>query len=366
MLPKFLFLSVFLLFFALFTYYGIKRFIYRLLLPKLAIRLLTALAIVNFFLVVAYMFYRGYEEKSDLLFYTLSIAIGFGFLLFIFALSYELIIIALIALKHLAFKKYVDLAIVTLFFATLLYGTLNQLRGTVLTEVSIDLPMLDTPIDAVMISDLHIGGLVDSAYVSDTVDKINTLHPDMVFLVGDIIDDTPKNILQTVDLLKKIEAKQGVFFVLGNHEMFHSPKYWMEYFSKIGFNVLVNQNIKLHIKGEEINIVGLSDIFGKEDLQIDVAKSFQGAQEGTTILLAHQPQSIGLLQNQKADLVLSGHTHGGQIYPFGYIVKLKQPFIYGLHEVENIGKVFVSSGAGFWGPPMRIGSKSEIVHFRLY
>jgi len=365
LLPKYLFVSLFVLFFILFTYFGIKRFINRLEIDGTLKKILGIGAVINLLAVFGYMLHRKFDIESEGLFYLLSVAVGFGFLLFVFALFYELITFTLYITKHSKYKKHIDITILSIFFASLVFGVANGLKTPEVTEVSVDLEHLDTKIKGVMISDLHIGGVIDEMYVKNTVQKINQEHPDIVLLVGDIIDDEFEKVSKIALLLKDIKAKHGIYLSLGNHEMFHHPQKWVDFFKEIGINVLVNENITIEIDGKKVTVAGASDHFGKEELKLDIDKTLHNA-SSPVILMAHQPSIIEDLGEKKVDMILSGHTHGGQIFPFGTLVKIKQPILYGLHRLENKSWIFVSSGAGYWGPPMRLGTKSEIVVLNLY
>jgi predicted MPP superfamily phosphohydrolase len=152
--------------------------------------------------------------------------------------------------------------------------------------------------------------------------------------------------------------------VLGNHEYFHNPKKIIEFIRKnTDFNVLLNEVAILDTL--RVNIVGVTDLFGyrAKYLEPNFDKAFDSIDDQyPTILLTHQPKSIEYLGSHKPDIILSGHTHGGQIWPFNYLVSLQQPYVKGLHNLGYGGKIYINSGIGFWGPPMRLGSQAEIAY----
>ena len=215
----------------------------------------------------------------------------------------------------------------------------------------------------VQISDLHIGGLIDHTFVRDSVEKINALKPDIVCITGDIIDTALDGVKETILELTKIKTKYGIYYILGNHEYFHDPLKIIAFIRQTNIILLLNENVQ--IDALQLNIVGVTDRIGYRTniLVPDIYKAFQGTKpEYKTVLLAHQPKFVEELGIYKPELVLSGHTHGGQIWPFEYLVRLQQPYIKGLHKLPYGGKIYVNSGIGFWGPPMRLGSQAEIAY----
>ena len=215
----------------------------------------------------------------------------------------------------------------------------------------------------VQISDLHIGGLIDRAFVKSSVQKINALKPDIVCITGDLIDTALDDIKDTIRELDKIKTKYGIYYILGNHEYFHDPLKIIEFIQTTKLTLLLNESIQ--IDALNLNIVGVSDLIGyrTDMLKPDIHKAFSQCNKNyKTLLLAHQPKFVEYLENYTPELILSGHTHGGQIWPFEYLVRLQQPYVKGLHKLPNKGHIYVNSGIGFWGPPMRLDSQAEIAY----
>jgi len=215
----------------------------------------------------------------------------------------------------------------------------------------------------VQISDLHIGGLIDKTFVKNSVLKINALKPDIVCLTGDLIDTALDQIDDIIRELDKINAKYGVYYILGNHEYFHDPLKVIDFMKTTQIKLLLNEHVT--IDALKLNIVGVTDRIGYRTnfLPPDIHKAFSGCNNAyKTILLAHQPKFIEELGNYTPELILSGHTHGGQIWPFEYLVRLQQPYVKGLHKLPNGSQIYVNSGIGFWGPPMRLDSQAEIAY----
>jgi len=215
----------------------------------------------------------------------------------------------------------------------------------------------------VQISDLHIGGLIDKEFVKTSVKKINALDPDIVFITGDIVDTALGEIEDIIMELDNITSKYGSYYVLGNHEYFHDPLKLIDFMKNTKIKLLLNEHVK--IDALKLNVVGVTDRIGYRTnfLPPDIHKAFSGCNENyKTILLAHQPKFIEELGNYTPELILSGHTHGGQIWPFEYLVRLQQPYVKGLHKLPSGSHIYVNSGIGFWGPPMRLDSQAEIAY----
>jgi predicted MPP superfamily phosphohydrolase len=168
--------------------------------------------------------------------------------------------------------------------------------------------------------------------------------------------------------MKNIQSKYGTYFIVGNHEYFHGVKPIIDYVNSLGIKTLENENIYIGEKDKGFYLCGVYDWFGNKygSYQPDINKALENTTNQPTILLAHQPKYITQLETTKGiDLVLCGHTHGGQIFPFNFLVKLQQPYIKGLHTHNEFTQVYVNKGTGFWGPPMRLGASSEITILKL-
>jgi predicted MPP superfamily phosphohydrolase len=214
------------------------------------------------------------------------------------------------------------------------------------------------------ISDLHIGMLqLNEHWLEKVVATINREKPDIIAITGDLAEGHFSQISEMLQPLKKLEATLGVFYITGNHEYIH-PGDWELCLKNLSITALHNENRVLNYNGHQILIAGVPDKmvsrFRKELIsKPDVALSTTD-QVIYKILLAHQPASIFDIQSESCDLMLTGHTHGGQIFPFHFAVKLQQPMVSGFKKFKNT-LVFNHQGTGFWGPPMRWFSRSEIV-----
>ncbi|MFP4332534.1 MAG: metallophosphoesterase [Campylobacterales bacterium] len=361
-----LFVSVFILFHLYIYFRAVKRFDF----SSDTKRYMKYFLIINMAGVILYMFARYSISIPNFIYLLLSLSIGVGFVLFIGALIYDLLHFLHLKTplnnKRREFmKKSIDGGFLA---AGVLYTGVGINNGCKIPEINpieLKLDNLDKDITIAQISDLHIGGLVDKHFVKTVVDKINTLGVDIVAITGDLVDAKIEMVEEAVDELGNLKAKYGAFFVVGNHEYFHGIENTMNYLEKQGIKVLKNESIKLD---RELYIAGVYDVFGerfgKYKPDIKPIKNTT-PEDATTILLAHQPKYIDQLDGFKPSLLLSGHTHGGQIYPFSYLVRLAQPYLKGLHKLDDNSYIYVNRGSGFWGPPMRIGSSSEVTYLRL-
>ncbi len=216
----------------------------------------------------------------------------------------------------------------------------------------------------VHLSDLHVNAKTPLHALEHLVKKINDLEIDMVALTGDLFDTNVKYIKAHLEILKKI--KHPVYFVSGNHDLTFTCKTLAKEVEALGFILLDNRIITLHRGSEALQLVGLSDAFSQYfGIKRHEKELFSNLNPDVpAILLAHQPKDIRFAKNFPIDLQLSGHTHGGQIYPFGYIVRLFQPYLHGLHQ-QGKTQIFVTTGYGSWGFNFRFHAPSEVVIIRL-
>lgn len=221
----------------------------------------------------------------------------------------------------------------------------------------------------VQLSDIHVGPTIGGAFVAGVVEQVNALKPDLIAITGDLVDGSVEELGAAVSQLKKLAAPFGVFFSTGNHEYYSGVEQWLNFLPKLGIDVLRNRHTRLRRGDESIVLAGVDDHtaagFGHGH-----GANYQAALGGidpaeTVILLAHQPRQIAQATRVGVDLVLSGHTHGGQLWPFGGLVRLAQPYLAGLHRHDERAQIYVSRGTGYWGPPMRLGAPAEITEITL-
>ncbi len=219
----------------------------------------------------------------------------------------------------------------------------------------------------VQLSDIHVGGTVGRGFVERIVQRVNRLDPDMIVITGDLVDGSVEELAPLVAPLASLHARDGVWFATGNHEYYSGADAWLDHLRSMGIRVLRNERVP--IRGDAgFDLAGTDDYsahgFGHGHGQ-DIPRALAGRDpDRPVILLAHQPRSFPEAAAQGVDLQLSGHTHGGQIYPFHYLTRLVQPYLSGLHR-RGASAVYVSRGTGYWGPPMRLGAPAEITKIVL-
>lgn len=250
---------------------------------------------------------------------------------------------------------------------TLLSFYLNA-KEPKITTTQVSLQGITKPLNIAVLTDMHIDVLMDKKAVVKIVEQTNSTMPDIILLGGDIVDNYYHIVEDSVKELANLKAKYGIYYVLGNHEYYYDTYTIIKALNDLGITTLTNQAMVLRNLG--LNIAGIADLMGGHEkfkdsvLVPDLEKTLAYTdKQYPTILLAHQPKVLKLLQGEDIGLVVSGHTHGGQIFPFHLLVLLDQPFLSGLHSWEHKGKntqIYVSNGVGWWGMPMRLFERREI------
>ncbi|MBQ8480988.1 MAG: metallophosphoesterase [Alphaproteobacteria bacterium] len=254
----------------------------------------------------------------------------------------------------------VNLITVAAVFFVSLYGVYVAERNPKILRYTFSDKRIRKHIKLLVASDLHITKMTPPDKVKSWVKYFNEIKADAVLFVGDVGDDTTDSIEKQIKELKKIKAPQGIFYVLGNHETYFNPYSWEAEFASLGWQVLHNSGVSIQNTG--VYVAGLPD---DRAFNVNVEQSVQNAENEYIILLSHIPNVIGKVKNAKVDLMLCGHTHGGQIFPFNWLTKLgNSGMVAGLYEREYT-KVIISRGVGYWGPPMRIGAPSDVILLEL-
>ena len=206
-----------------------------------------------------------------------------------------------------------------------------------------------------------IAGAVRSAgFTRDVVDLVEAEQPDLVVIAGDLVDGTASRYAQEVTPLAALTAPLGVFAVTGNHEMYRDTAAWVEEFRSLGLTVLENESTTVTRDGAQITLAGVHDREGTDRWAPDYDAALAGTDPGGyTLLLAHQPLQAESVQGRGVDLQLSGHTHGGQMWPLNYLVPLQQPMVDGLEDVGDV-PVLTSRGVGAWGAAVRVAAPPEV------
>ena len=251
------------------------------------------------------------------------------------------------------------------------FGVWRARRHPAVVEVKVPIENLPDELDGyriAQISDLHLGPTLSAKFMRRVVHSVNGLKPDMVAVTGDLVDGSTTHLAGHVAPLKEIISRDGTFFVTGNHEYYSGAEPWCRTLSELGLNVLNNAHSIVQRGAAKLLVAGVNDYRAHKILpshRSDPAAAVAGAPEcDARVLLAHQPGSCLDAKEQAFDLQLSGHTHGGQFFPWNFVVGSFHPFHRGLNAWQK-GWVYVSRGTGYWGPPMRIGTESEITLLTL-
>jgi len=361
-----IFMTIFSIVFILLNLYISKRFIAKLDFSKKVKNYLNLFLVINFIGILGYLFARYNPNISNTLFFLFSLPIGILFLLFCTAVIYDItrVLSNKIPLKEERrdfFKKSLDLGALAL-ASLVTIRSLYEAKFVKIEKVDIKIKNLKKPYKIVQLSDVHIGGLINEKFIEDIVKKVNNLNPDLVVITGDLIDIAIEKGRGALEKLKGLKSVYGTYFIVGNHEYFHGVETIIKEVKALDIKVLENENLRIGDKEDGFNLVGVYDLMGyrMDKYKPDMKKALNKKQNNLpTILLAHQPKFIKEVPKE-VDLVLSGHTHGGQLYPFRILVRLDQYYISGLYKHNENTQIYVNRGTGFWGPPMRLASSPEI------
>jgi predicted MPP superfamily phosphohydrolase len=218
------------------------------------------------------------------------------------------------------------------------------------------------------VSDVHVGPTIKRDFVERIVARVNELKPDIVALTGDLVDGSVPQLSAHTAPLADLRSRHGTYAVTGNHEYYSGAHAWIGELQRLGAHVLVNENVVIDHDGASIAVAGVTDYSAHHfdpAHRSDPQRALRGVPgDAVKVLLAHQPRSATAAVEAGYDLQLSGHTHGGQFWPWNLFVRLQQPFTAGLHRLGRMW-VYISRGTGYWGPPMRFGIPSEITRIRL-
>ncbi|MHA5053603.1 metallophosphoesterase [Streptomyces sp. SD15] len=249
--------------------------------------------------------------------------------------------------------------------ATVGYGTYGVLRGPKVKRVTVPLAKLPRSAHGfriAVVSDIHLGPILGRDFCQRVVDTINSTQPDLIAVVGDLVDGSVKDLGPAAAPLARLKARHGSYFVTGNHEYFSGAEQWVREVRELGLRPL--ENARTELAG--FDLAGVNDVAGKSEGQGPDFGQALGDRDTAraAVLLAHQPVQIHDAVKHGVDLQLSGHTHGGQFWPGNYIAELANPTVAGLERYGDT-QLYVSRGAGAWGPPTRVGAPSDITVVEL-
>ncbi|GGJ92772.1 ser/threonine protein phosphatase [Pseudomonas matsuisoli] len=220
----------------------------------------------------------------------------------------------------------------------------------------------------VQISDIHVGPTIKRRYIERIVERVNSLQPDYVAVTGDLVDGSVAQLSQHIGPLANLNGAHGVGVVTGNHEYYSGAPAWVAELRRMGLTVLMNEHRIIEREGAALVIAGITDYSAgayEPSHTSDARAAIAGAPtDACKILLAHQPRSSEAARDAGFDLQLSGHTHGGQFWPWMHFVRMQQPWVAGIHHLGKL-TVYISRGTGYWGPPIRFAAPSEITRIRL-
>ena len=300
------------------------------------------------------------------------LALGLFSMLLVLTLLRDVLLLLVLPFSLPNLDEPTAIGVPLLALAGTLYGLIAARRTAQVrrVDVSIDgLPAALHGFTIAQITDVHVGPTVKAPYVQAIVESVNRLGADAVAVTGDLVDGRVPDLRDDVAPLAGLRSRHGTFFVTGNHEYYSGAKEWVALLRTMGLRVLTNQHVVLEHDGARLVMAGVTDHGAhhfdpsqRSDPQAAMAGA--PADAGARVLLAHQPRAASAAADAGFDLQLSGHTHGGQFWPWNLFVRLQQPFTAGLHRLRKLW-VYTSRGTGYWGPPLRLGAPSEITFLRL-
>jgi predicted MPP superfamily phosphohydrolase len=272
----------------------------------------------------------------------------------------------------LAFERLTAIATIGVAMLATLIGLFNARRRAAVVDVEVPVANLPAELHGfsiAQISDVHVGPTIKQEYVAAIVEAVNELEADVIAVTGDVVDGNVPQLAAHVAPLSRLRSRHGTYLVTGNHEYYSGAHAWTQEFQRLGMRVLLNEHVVLTHHECQIVVAGVTDYSAHHfdpRHRSDPAAALLGAPASAAvkILLAHQPRSAEAAAAAGFDLQLSGHTHGGQFWPWNHFVRFQQPFTAGLNRLKNLW-VYTSRGTGYWGPPKRFGAPSEITRIRL-
>ncbi|MFF3816024.1 metallophosphoesterase [Streptomyces bluensis] len=267
--------------------------------------------------------------------------------------------------RRLFVSRVVGGAVAAAAVGTVGYGTYSVVRGPKVKRVTVPLAKLPRAAHGfriAVVSDIHLGPMLGRGFAQKLVDTINGTQPDLIAVVGDLVDGSVEDLGPAAAPLAQLRARHGAYFVTGNHEYFSDAGDWVEEVRRLGLTPLENARREL----PAFDLAGVNDVAGEDEGQgPDFTKALGDRDTSrTVVLLAHQPVQIHEAVDHGVDLQLSGHTHGGQMWPMNYVAAAANPTLAGLERYGDT-QLYVTRGAGAWGPPVRVGAPSDITVVEL-
>ncbi|MBO0678663.1 metallophosphoesterase [Mycolicibacterium sp. S2-37] len=301
--------------------------------------------------------------------------LGAAWVLFVWSLLGQLLrlVLALAGVADPVRSRAVALTVVAVVTALLVWGYIEAMRVPRVKRLEVGIAGLGRGLDGlrvVMITDTHYGPIDRSAWSAGVVARVNELDADVVCHVGDIADGTVEVRERQAGALAAVRAAEARVYVTGNHEYFSEAQGWLDYMQSIGWEALHNRHIVVERDGGRLVVAGVDDATARSSGLRGHGANLEAALTGAdraapVLLLAHQPKQVSHAVAAGVDLQISGHTHGGQIWPFNFLVRLEQPVVHGLSRHGERTQLYTSRGTGFWGPPFRVFAPSEITVLTL-
>ncbi|AGL18392.1 metallophosphoesterase [Actinoplanes sp. N902-109] len=283
------------------------------------------------------------------------------------------LVLAVAGVADPARSRVVTAVVAVVSLVLLLWGYAEAMRVSRVRRVEVTIPRLGAGLDGlrvVLLTDTHYGPINRARWSRGVVEVVNSLDPDVVAHTGDIADGEVAQRREQAAPLGDVRAKLARVYVTGNHEYFSGAQRWVEHMATLGWEALHNRHVVVTRDGASLTIAGVDDRTaagsGVPGHHMDHEAALAGTDPALPVLLlAHQPQQVAGAVTHGVDLQLSGHTHGGQIWPFHYLVRLDQPVLHGLSRHGERTQLYTSRGTGFWGPPFRVFAPSEITLLTL-
>ena len=283
-------------------------------------------------------------------------------------------VLAVAGVADPARSRLVTAAVAVVATVLLLWGHAEAMRVSRVRRVDVHIPRLGAGLDGlklVLLTDTHYGPIDRARWSRGVVDVVNSLDADVVAHTGDIADGEVAQRREQAAPLGDVRARMARVYVTGNHEYFSGAQRWVEHMASLGWEALHNRHVVVTRNGDSLIVAGVDDRTaagsGVPGHHMDHAAALAGSDPDLPVLLlAHQPQQVTGAVAHGVDLQLSGHTHGGQMWPFHYLVRLDQPVLQGLSRHGERTQLYTSRGTGFWGPPFRIFAPSEITLLTLH
>lgn len=367
-------MSIFFIVIAVANYYVSARLFSYAPIPQVhfLVPLIVALA---FFLLEIIDIRTTFLQTSPVLKFMISVTTGTFFSLILYVFLADLILLGTRLMPdmfpYVVMVKSLFWAIVAVTVTTVGIGAFQALKGPQIKEVSVSIANLPPSFEGykiLQITDLHMGGTIRKSYVENVVEMANNANADLIALTGDFADGLVKDLMEEANHLGDLKSKDGIYFVTGNHEYYHDLPNWRPLYESMGFRILSNRHEVIEKGGDKLVVAGVTDystLGMTSDERTDIAKAANGMPEDAVkLLLMHQPTMYKEAADAGFDLQLSGHTHGGQFFPWTLTIPFFHDFYKGLGRYKDL-QVYVSVGTGYWGPALRTFNPTEITVLTL-